>query len=84
MLGCFICTGSDKASGISQASSQSDEEKPFGEDPAYVELLNEVEMQEFGLDGVSTLPFSSCFYVIDKYVNNCSSTFKVLWITLKN
>ena len=28
--------------------------------PAYVELLNEMEMHEFGLDGVKILPLISC------------------------
>lgn len=63
MCVCFVWTGSEEASGIAQASSQIDEDKLCGDDPAYVELLNEMEMLEFGLDGVKIPYLISCFQV---------------------
>lgn len=60
-----MCTGSEEAPVIAQASSQLqiDEDKLCGEDPAYVELLDEMEMLEFGLEGVKIPPSTSCFQV---------------------
>ena len=46
---------------VDEVTWASYEDKLFGDHPACVELLNELEMHEFDLDGVKMLTLIPCF-----------------------